>query len=269
MAYMQVEMFSQALHMAVGVDVILPQPVKNEIGLESGEKTDQKYPTLWLLHGATDDQTTWQRRTSIERYVEPLGLAVVMPSAHLSSYTDMAHGGAFYTYIVEELPVLMRQFFPLSEKREDNFIAGNSMGGYGAMKIGINNPDRYAAIGCFSAGANGGKPVPNNSGMFDDQKWNMMNFTKYGRKDWRGTEEDTFYMAEKQKNRPVLPEIFHTCGSEDFLIEKARETRDFFQGMEGNPYHYVYEEHEGIHGWDYWDEHITDFLKHLEKFLKK
>ena len=73
-------------------------------------KTDQKYPTLWLLHGATDDQTTWQRRTSIERYVAPLGLAVVMPSAHLSSYTDMAHGGAFYTYIVEELPVLMRQF---------------------------------------------------------------------------------------------------------------------------------------------------------------
>ena len=116
MAYMQVEMFSQALHMAVGVDVILPQPVKNEIGLESGEKTDQKYPTLWLLHGATDDQTTWQRRTSIERYVAPLGLAVVMPSAHLSSYTDMAHGGAFYTYIVEELPVLMRQFFPTVRK---------------------------------------------------------------------------------------------------------------------------------------------------------
>ena len=91
MAYMQVEMFSQALHMAVGVDVILPQPVKNEIGLESGEKTDQKYPTLWLLHGATDDQTTWQRRTSIERYVAPLGLAVVMPSAHLSSYTAVSY----------------------------------------------------------------------------------------------------------------------------------------------------------------------------------
>lgn len=49
MAYMQVEMFSQTLHMAVGVDVILPQPVKNEIGLESGEKTDQKYPTLWCF----------------------------------------------------------------------------------------------------------------------------------------------------------------------------------------------------------------------------
>ena len=44
MAFMQVELFSQALHMAVGVDLILPQPVKNEIGMESGEKTDKKYP---------------------------------------------------------------------------------------------------------------------------------------------------------------------------------------------------------------------------------
>ena len=76
--------------------------------------------------------------------------------------------------------------------------------------------------------------------------------------------------GRKAENRPVLaPEIFHTCGSEDFIIEKARETRDFFQGMEGNPYHYVYEEHEGIHGWDYWDEHITDFLNYLRKILKK
>ena len=106
MAYMQVEMFSQALHMAVGVDVILPQPVKNEIGLESGEKTDQKYPTLWLLHGATDDQTTWQRRTSIERYVAPLGLAVVMPSAHLSSYTDMGHGGGIFSFFLRKNPGL-------------------------------------------------------------------------------------------------------------------------------------------------------------------
>ena len=70
-------------------------------------------------------------------------------------------------------------------------------------------------------------------------------------------------------DQSVMSLFKSTCGSEDFLIEKARETRDFFQGMEGNPYHYVYEEHEGIHGWDYWDEHITDFLNYLEKILKK
>ena len=75
-----------------------------------------------------------------------------------------------------------------------------------------------------------------------------------------------------QKSRKTVrycQRVFHTCGSEDFLIEKARETRDFFQGMEGNPYHYVYEEHEGIHGWDYWDEHITEFSELLRKNSKE
>ena len=71
-------------------------------------------------------------------------------------------------------------------------------------------------------------------------------------------------MAKKNKDLPVLPRIFHSCGKDDFLIDKARETRDFFMSLEGNPYHYVYEEHEGVHGWEYWDEHITDFLEFLQ-----
>lgn len=78
-----------------------------------------------------------------------------------------------------------------------------------------------------------------------------------------GTYEDTYYIAQRNKNLPVLPRIFHTCGKDDFLIDLARETRDLFMSFEGNPYHYVYEEHEGVHGWEYWDEHITDFLEFL------
>ena len=141
MAFLQTEIFSQILHMAVTVDVILPQPVKKEIGLYSGKEREDRYPVLWLLHGASDDHTIWQRRTSIERYVAPMGLAVVMPNAHLSSYASMVHGGDFYRYVSEELPEILSQLFPLSRKREENYIAGNSMGGYGAMKIGINKPD--------------------------------------------------------------------------------------------------------------------------------
>ena len=76
------------------------------------------------------------------------------------------------------------------------------------MKIGINNPDRYAAIGCFSAGANGGKPMPNNSGMFDDQKWNMMNSHKIWQKRLERNRRRYLLYGRKQKNRLVLPEIF-------------------------------------------------------------
>lgn len=264
MAFMQVQFFSESLHMAVAADVILPQAVSREIGLDSRESSMGKHPVLWLLHGATDDHTTWQRRTSIERYAASRGLAVVMPSAHLSSYSNLAHGGAFYTYISDELPQIMREFFPLSERREDNFIAGNSMGGYGALKIGINHPERYAAIGCFSSAANRGKPLENAGGLFDEATWKMRNFIQYGGKDFTGTLEDTFYMAKNNSSLPVLPRIFHSCGKDDFLIDRARETRDFFLNLKGNPYQYVYEEHEGIHGWDYWDAHIEDFLNFLD-----
>lgn len=264
MAFMQVEFFSKILHMAVAADVVIPQSVTGEIGLESQEAKDGKHPVLWLLHGATDDHTTWQRRTSIERYAAQRGLAVVMPSGHLSSYASMAHGGDFYHYIAEELPEIMRGFFRLSEKREDNFIAGNSMGGYGAMKIGINYPNQYSVIGCLSAGAGNGKPLGNRGGLFDEEAYRMRNKMLYGGKDLKGTLEDTFYMAEKNRNVENLPRIYHTCGKDDFLIEKAHEMRDFFQGMEGNPYQYVYEEYEGIHGWEYWDEHVVDFLNFLK-----
>lgn len=93
-----------------------------------------KHPTLYLLHGLSDDHTIWLRRTSIERYVASMGLAVVMPAVHRSFYTDMDKGYRYWTFISEELPALARSFFPLSDKREDNFAAGLSMGGYGAFK---------------------------------------------------------------------------------------------------------------------------------------
>ena len=116
MALLHVNFFSEALGMCVACDVILPQRATKQIGMAAAARGD-KHPTLWLLHGASDNHTIWQRRTSIERYAAPLGLAVVMPNAHLSSYADMAHGGKYYTYISQELPEKMRAMFPLSDKR--------------------------------------------------------------------------------------------------------------------------------------------------------
>lgn len=263
MAFIHVEFFSETLHMAAAAEVVLPQAAKTEIGINVKEITDGKHPVLWLLHGATDDSTTWSRRTSIERYASKMGLAVVMPSAHLSSYSNMEHGGNFYDYITDELPTVMKNFFPLSENAKDNFIAGNSMGGIGALKIGINHPERYSAIGCFSAGAGTGRPLGNLGNLFDNESYNMRNKMQYGGKDLSGTYEDTYYMAEKNKSLSVLPRIFHSCGADDFLIKEAHKTRDFFQNMAGNPYNYIYEEHPGVHGWEYWDEHIEDFLRFL------
>ena len=139
MALIHCDFFSEVLHLSTSVVVILPQPAPSQNGT-TGCGGSHKHPTLYLLHGLSDDHTIWQRRTSIERYVSLLDLAVVMPAVHRSFYTDMAHGYRYWTFISEELPALARSFFPLSDAREDNFVAGLSMGGYGAFKLGLTHP---------------------------------------------------------------------------------------------------------------------------------
>ena len=257
MAFIQTYFFSQALGMCVSCNVVLPQRTA-----DNEAKANEKHPVLWLLHGMSDDETIWERRTSIERYAAPFGLAVVMPCVHLSSYADMAHGGKYYTYISKELPDAMRSFFPLSDKREDNFIAGLSMGGAGAMKIGLANPQNYAAIGCLSAGGINGIGSP----VTDYRK--RRNEMLYGSRDLTGTEEDVFGNAQKAlKSGKPLPRIYHSCGTEDFILPSALHTKAFFEEMAGNPFDYVYESDPGAHTWEYWDEHIQRFLKYtkLEK----
>ena len=258
MALIHIGFFSECLGMAVQCDVILPQTASGQIGMAAGVQGD-RHPTLWLLHGASDDHTIWQRRTSIERYAAPLGLAVVMPAVQLSSYANMAHGGRFYDYIADELPKKMRTFFPLSDRREDNFIAGLSMGGAGCLKIGLANPEHYAAIGCLSAGASNFR-----KSNLDNPAWVRRNRMTYGDRALEGTEEDVLGNARRivSEGRPA-PRIFHAVGGDDFLLENARQTRDFFQSIEGNPFDYTYVEAPGAHTWEFWDEHIQHFLAFL------
>lgn len=251
MALIHTEFFSNTLEMCVSCDVILPQAKDANVR--------PRFKTLWLLHGMSDDETIWQRRTGIERYAVPKGLAVVMPAAHLSSYANMAHGGRYFDYISEELPQIMRGFFPLSEKREDNYICGLSMGGAGAMKIGLAKPEAYAAIGCLSAGCINRNPAKEGTPQ-QAARAEML----FGSRDLKGTEEDVFGCALRniREGRP-LPRIYHTCGDRDFILGSALQTKAFFESEEGAAYEYVYEQDPGAHEWAYWDSHIVRFLAFL------
>ena len=145
MALMHVDFFSDVLGMGMGMDVLIPQKTNNQIGME-GKASGKRYKTVYLLHGMSDDQTTWMRRTSIERYVSSLGIAVVMPTTHLGFYTDTLYQMKYWTFISKELPSICREFFPqMSERREDTLAAGLSMGGYGAWKLGLGASDNFGA----------------------------------------------------------------------------------------------------------------------------
>ena len=153
MALLQVNFFSQILGMAMTMDVILPEGSQG-IGVNARPVWDgeEELPVLYLLHGTSDDHTIWQRRTSIERYVADKKLAVVMPNAHISAYTNQRFGFRFFDFVAEEVPAFCQKYFKISPQWEKNFIAGLSMGGYGALKIGMRCADRFGYAAGLSSG---------------------------------------------------------------------------------------------------------------------
>src|SRR4051812_23984711 len=149
MALIRCTFFSEALELSTSMTVLLPQPGGAQIGVTGPAESDPP-PVLYLLHGLTDDDTAWTRYTSIERYAAARGLAVVMPQVHRSFYADETYGMKFWTFLSEELPRVVHRFFRVSAKPSETFVAGLSMGGYGAMKWALRHPERFAAVASFS-----------------------------------------------------------------------------------------------------------------------
>ena len=145
MALLRCDFFSEVLEVGTSMTVLLPQPSESQIGVSVGGHGGPSVPGALPAARLSDDATAWQRYTSIERYAAELGLAVVMPQVQRSFYADEAHGGAFWTFLSQELPSVVNDFFRVSDRREHTFVAGLSMGGYGAFKCALHHPDRYAA----------------------------------------------------------------------------------------------------------------------------
>jgi putative tributyrin esterase len=256
MALIHCDFFSEVLGVSTSMCVILPQNTISQIGMEGSAKKE-KYPTLYLLHGLSDDHTIWQRRTSIERYVSDMGIAVVMPNGGRSFYTDMKHGYKYFTFMTEELPEIARQFFPLSDRREDTFVAGLSMGGYGAFRLALSCPDKYAAAASLSGAVDMASRVKSNQIQNTTELENIFGDLN----SIKNSENDLFYLAKKvsESNRP-MPKLYQCCGTEDFLYE---DNINFKKFIEETDYDYTYDEGPGIHEWKYWDDQIQKVLKWL------
>lgn len=253
MALFQCNFYSEVLGLSTSMTVILPQQTRTQIGMSNNILGD-KHPTLYLLHGLSDDDSIWLRRTSIERYVAEIGLAVVMPQVHRSFYTDMAQGNQYWTFINQELPELARSFFPLSDAREDNYVAGLSMGGYGAMKLALRRPHQYAAAASLSGALNMANAIHRNEPQ--------LNYSHiFGDQDILGTDNDILHLLQtcNQAEGPK-PLLYQCCGTEDFLYE---DNQTFRNACAKTDLDLTYEEEPGNHDWAYWDAKIQDVLKWL------
>jgi S-formylglutathione hydrolase FrmB len=250
MAFLDVHCFSETLAMSISFYVLLPEgPVR------------RSYPTLYLLHGLSDDHTIWLRRTSIERYAAAKNVAVIMPLVARSFYQDMACGPRYWTFVSEELPTLCRQWFPLSAAREDTFVAGLSMGGYGALRLALARPDRFAAAASLSGAldlARRLREAGKEGSLVSRGEWEGM----FGRElAGEGADCDLFALARKVSvSTGPKPKLFLCCGTEDALLE---ENRVFRRHLDAVNLPNIYEESPGQHEWGYWDSQIQRVLDWL------
>lgn len=248
MAFIDLKLSSEALKHCVSVHVVLPQQ----------REKNEKLKVLWLLHGMYGDHSNWTRFTSIERYVDDKKVCVVMPAAENSYYTDMHYGKKFFKYITEELPAILAPMFGLSRKREDNYIAGLSMGGYGTLKIALNYPDRY----CMAASLSGAIDL---EALYEANVVGEEEFEQYAKvifdsfEVFKDSNSDLRHMAELRAKEGNLPEIFMCCGKDDFLYQM---NLGYLAHLKSLDIPVTFEEEEGHeHTWEYWDLKIQRVIE--------
>lgn len=261
MALFRLSFTSKYLAGPADVNVIMPDPA---FGKEPSEfyGSGKKYKVLWLLHGTWGDYTDWIRKSNAELYACEKQMVVVMPSALNSNYVDwntFGMGHHVYSFFLKELMPLIYGWFPVSDKREDNFIAGLSMGGRGACVFAFNHPGLFAGMYSFSASPKRLQmPDPNN--QFSAREFNLIN--NFG--DFDGYLNSPLnllrVLEEKREEGVKLPELYFACGDrdpigyQDFLTfhtyaEKHRLKADFFE-VPGYS-----------HEWRFWDLCLQDALE--------
>jgi putative tributyrin esterase len=261
MALIDVNFYSNTLMRNVTYKAVVPTDGPMYPGME--QKEHKPFKTLYLLHGIMGDYTGWVTCTRIAQIAAKYNMAVIMPSGDNSFYVDQASSCNYYgEFIGRELVEETRKLFPLSTKREDTYIAGLSMGGYGAIRNGLKYHQTFGAL----AGLSSALIMEQALTSTEEAEW------AFGKRSYyeavfgdlsklRGSDKDVEALIRKiVEEKKDIPNIYLACGTEDFLIEHNRKYRDFLISL--NVEH-TYVEGKGVHDWNFWDEYIEKVLKWL------
>ena len=249
MALLRIDHVPETVKLNLPLNVILPDPGKMG-GVPVAERK-----VLYLLHGLGEDASAWQRYSSIETLAASYGLVVIMPSAGRSFYLDQPNGQRYFTYLTDELPQYLADVFGLAPRREDTFIAGNSMGGYGAFKAALLHPERYAAAASFS----GVLSLAIFHILPDDPRQNEFAFLFGDLGNLSGSEHDpAVWLQRAAQNPDRVPQLFISVGRQEDLYPLSVQ---FHSACQSLGIQSTYHEEDGKHDWFLWDRHIRLYLE--------
>lgn len=253
---------SSALTKSTLINVILP--ADNKDFLEgSVDDVRKPYRTLYLLHGMFGNCDTFPANTVIQEFAELNHLAVVLPSCDNSFYIDRPEEFLYYSrYVGEELVDFTRSVFPLSDRREDTYIAGFSMGGYGAIRTGLLYSDRFSVIGAIAPAL-----ISHFLDKVCDDFSYIMNSRQYFESIFgsfdsvRGSDKDPEYLVNCLLDRDAdIPDIYMAVGEDDFLKPVVL---DFYDFLKDSGVFVDFCLDEGFHSWDFCNDHIKRFISWL------
>lgn len=239
MAFAAINYYSHSLKKSSAFSVVFPD----------SPDAGRPWSVYYLLHGLSDDHTTWIRRSCVERYVLGYPLMVVMPDGGRGWYTNALDGDAYEDDLLKDVMGLIEKDFPVRAKRENRAIGGISMGGFGAIKLALKHPDLFVS-------------ADSQSGVLellrhpDESQQLSPEFNRiFGASPTDGA-EDPFSLAAalRARKRPALRVV---CGDQDPFLA---QNRSFHQHLESIEFKHQYEEHPGTHNWSYWDLHVREAL---------
>ncbi|MEG2253887.1 MAG: alpha/beta hydrolase family protein [Vagococcus sp.] len=233
--------------------------------LFGGEQPEPKeYKTLYLLHGGFGYRGDYISGTRIQRWAEENNLAVIMPSGENQFYVDKPERDEYFgAFVADELVEFTRKVFPLSDKKADTFIAGLSMGGYGALINGLKYHETFSHIGAFSPGLMNDVLALGDPSLMVGGLWQQGFYDNaIGKPETiKNSEKDYCYLMDQLlENKQAVPNIYMAIGTEDFLLEPVRAYHQF---LEDRKVDVTYIEDKGGHEWDFWDKYLKNFLDWL------
>lgn len=213
---------------------------------------DRPTRTLILLHGFSSDAQEWLFSSPAAQLSFQYNLAVVIPTGGMNFYLDLpATGQKYQSFIGEDLVNYLRDTFGLAMDREDTFIGGLSMGGFGALHTALTYPDRFSKVMALSSALIIDELKDMRPGMANpvaNYEYYAHTFGDLKTAHERDCSPAVLYQKRKAEGAP-LPQIYMACGTEDFLLAPNRKLRDFLQS-EGADLRY--EEGPGMHDWAFW-----------------
>jgi putative tributyrin esterase len=248
MALIETRFDSEVLDLSLGLSVIFP---------DHPTAWDTPPAVLYLLHGLSDDHTIWSRRTSIERYAADYPLVIVMPDVYKSFYCDMAHGSKYWTFISQELPSLISRWFKVSSKKQKTFVAGISMGGYGALKLALKQPERFAAAASISGALD---IAAHTYDEWDESRTATFNAIFGKLEKIPNSPNDLLAELDNVNTKKIKTDFFLCCGTEDYLYQDSVSFRNKAKDLGLSV---TYKESGGEHDWSYFDQAIQQVLEWL------